>query len=426
MRRKPIAVILALFGIAAIGTGISEGNLPGFLAVAVFSVAAAWWLWTHEAKPRPPRPPRPPKIKVIDQKLSRKPKSKSVSNVVSDFSFVAMYGDNPTLYVMPQNHRAIRKVAQARIGNKAATMTDSLVMSGLAGITPEPYNVVDSEAIYASVDGRNIGYFANENKAIAHRWHAKDKNAKIYVIIRTNPEKSRVWFMRDPEEGPDFARWAAERFDAFRIELDEEPARHTAPEPQSEQSTTAKEFRGYTQDYMTPDIEEEALKTDENGIPSFQLAIKWDRIVMWVPDIGLINPGSRMLWRHKLCCFRVRGSNYYQRALFRADYRPGQILHLRREPKNKHDKNAIAVAESAGEERFGYVNRQNAKRLAPLLDAGEDWTALSLEGSTSGQGDYCQLLIARTHVMEHLLSTMITDQETLDRIKPRQDPDVIL
>jgi single-stranded-DNA-specific exonuclease len=53
--------------------------------------------------------------------------------------------------------------------------------------------------------------------------------------------------------------------------------------------------------------------------------------------------------------------------------RPGEELALVREPHNPHDPNAIAVR--YGTIGIGYLNREMARKLAPIFDAGERYTA---------------------------------------------------
>jgi hypothetical protein len=48
---------------------------------------------------------------------------------------------------------------------------------------------------------------------------------------------------------------------------------------------------------------------------------------------------------------------------------PGSEMKLKRDPTNKFDKNAIRVMDSSGVE-VGWVSKEHAKSLAPLLDKG--------------------------------------------------------
>lgn len=58
----------------------------------------------------------------------------------------------------------------------------------------------------------------------------------------------------------------------------------------------------------------------------------------------------------------------------------GQELLLRREPANPFDRLAVAV-HAAGGERLGYLPRQDARRVAALLDAGGEVVVVIAEGS---------------------------------------------
>lgn len=65
----------------------------------------------------------------------------------------------------------------------------------------------------------------------------------------------------------------------------------------------------------------------------------------------------------------------------------GEPIFLKREPTNKHDKNAVKciIADASGEFFFaGYVPRGIAKRLAPILDRGSDYSCLLLQKTGSG------------------------------------------
>jgi HIRAN domain len=65
---------------------------------------------------------------------------------------------------------------------------------------------------------------------------------------------------------------------------------------------------------------------------------------------------------------------------------PGRPLVLRRDAGNEHDANAIAVDTAAGAQ-LGWVPRELAAELAPLLDAGEPWSAIALREARSSPRD---------------------------------------
>ena len=77
------------------------------------------------------------------------------------------------------------------------------------------------------------------------------------------------------------------------------------------------------------------------------------------------------------------------------DVEPGEPVELIREPQNPYDPNAIAV--TIGGETVGYITREDASVLAPLLDAGRSHAALihSIRGGVPGAAHYgCQVSIA--------------------------------
>lgn len=70
--------------------------------------------------------------------------------------------------------------------------------------------------------------------------------------------------------------------------------------------------------------------------------------------------------------FSIMGSSFCMGAGALIDkLKPNQRLELLREPTNKHDKNAIQVLWGPGRQ-LGWVPRQLAETLAPLMDAGTE------------------------------------------------------
>lgn len=95
-------------------------------------------------------------------------------------------------------------------------------------------------------------------------------------------------------------------------------------------------------------------------------------------------------------------ARHHEHELQSASVAPGRPLELRRDPANVHDANAIAV-HAAGGEQIGWVPREVAARLAPELDAGEPWTALSLRESRRSPRDPrtgLTMLLARAPAIE--------------------------
>jgi hypothetical protein len=65
---------------------------------------------------------------------------------------------------------------------------------------------------------------------------------------------------------------------------------------------------------------------------------------------------------------------------------PGRPLVLRRDARNEHDANAVAV-DLPGGEPLGFVPRELAAEIAPRLDAGARWSAVALRESRPSPRD---------------------------------------
>ncbi|MBV9232858.1 MAG: DEAD/DEAH box helicase [Candidatus Eremiobacteraeota bacterium] len=82
---------------------------------------------------------------------------------------------------------------------------------------------------------------------------------------------------------------------------------------------------------------------------------------------------------------KIAGVSFEGRQDTIAGLRAGAALDLRRQPENPHDANAIAV--HYGNLHLGFLNRQLAAHLAPVMDAGTRYRAqiASLTGSSAPQ-----------------------------------------
>jgi hypothetical protein len=75
----------------------------------------------------------------------------------------------------------------------------------------------------------------------------------------------------------------------------------------------------------------------------------------------------------------VAGAGRHHAAALRSDaVAPGRPLDLRRDAANPHDPSAIAVHAAGAAEQVGWVPREQAASLAPELDEGRAWSAVSL------------------------------------------------
>ena len=112
--------------------------------------------------------------------------------------------------------------------------------------------------------------------------------------------------------------------------------------------------------------------------------------VVWLSGFQVVEPESgRFLARDapELLARGIRVAGvagagaHHAEAVASEDVEPGRSLELRRDLENAHDPNAIAVHAAEGGDQVGWVPRELAAELAPLMDAGRRWTALSLRES---------------------------------------------
>lgn len=160
----------------------------------------------------------------------------------------------------------------------------------------------------------------------------------------------------------------------------------------------------YSKEYMPRDREERSFILSPDGMPTGRLRLERDRLVIVTDDgAGMVSPSSARLYTLGVYCFRIRGVTYYEAAIRAGDFRPGTKVRLVREPDNEHDANAIAVYAAGARRPAGYVNKQNAKRLAKRLDAGEQLAVISLRGARPGiVGAAPWVLVALPDAVAHL------------------------
>jgi len=70
----------------------------------------------------------------------------------------------------------------------------------------------------------------------------------------------------------------------------------------------------------------------------------------------------------------VKGTKFENRQKIADLVNPGDILEMRREPENPYDPNAVALLFRG--EQVGYIPREIARQIAPLMDEGQKFTAI--------------------------------------------------
>ncbi len=116
----------------------------------------------------------------------------------------------------------------------------------------------------------------------------------------------------------------------------------------------------------------------------------------------LMTAEARRLQAAGLWCGKLRGMDYRTAVAKAADLRPGRPLTVMREPNNPHDPYAVGIGDARGQV-VGYVSRAKARRMATLLDSGEQLVAVSMQGT--GPGRPCTavtFVAARPEIIAHV------------------------
>ena len=82
---------------------------------------------------------------------------------------------------------------------------------------------------------------------------------------------------------------------------------------------------------------------------------------------------------------------------------PNHIILLRRDNKNPHDKNAVAVFNIQGDQ-LGFLSRNVAKTIAPLMDKGTYISIKALQ-VTGGESRYLGLNVELEYLEKQLAAT---------------------
>lgn len=184
------------------------------------------------------------------------------------------------------------------------------------------------------------------------------------------------------------------------------------PGPEPSQYAHAQPARGdviFRSDYVPPERERERFGLASDGMPTGYLALRARQLVVLADGAPeeMVNSRSAQAYQLGVFMFRLRGGAHYESALRAGDFTPGAPVRLVREPENGFDAHAIAVYAADAREPSGYVNRQNAARLAKLIDAGEGLSAIAMQGAGPGEaGATPVILVARTEVVAHLMRNL--------------------
>lgn len=173
----------------------------------------------------------------------------------------------------------------------------------------------------------------------------------------------------------------------------------------------------YSSAFLPPEHQLDLVTIFDNGNTNLKLALFNGQLVLEAPNGILPNKASGQIYKLGVFTCSLRGGSHYEKALRAADTRPLRPAMLVREPGNQYDRNAVAIhAPNAG--LIGYVNKQNAARLAKHMDSGEEYSAMFTCGNApgAGNGNPVALLIAPTNVMTTIMrNSGLMDNQRIER-----------
>lgn len=173
----------------------------------------------------------------------------------------------------------------------------------------------------------------------------------------------------------------------------------------------------YSSAFLPPEHQLDLVTIFGDGNTNLKLALFNGQLVLEAPNGILPNKASGQIYKLGVFTCSLRGGSHYEEALRAADTRPLRPAMLVREPGNQYDRNAVAIhAPNAG--LIGYVNKQNAARLAKHMDSGEEYSAMFTCGNAPGvgNGNPVALLIAPTNVMTAIMrNSGLMDNQRIER-----------
>lgn len=166
----------------------------------------------------------------------------------------------------------------------------------------------------------------------------------------------------------------------------------------------------YSSAFLPPEHQLDLVMVSDDGSTNLKLGLYNGQMILEAPNGILPSTGSCQVYKLGIYSATVRGTSYYEKAITRSDTSPLTPALLIREYDNKYDKNAVAIHTRDGG-LVGYVNKQNAARLAKRIDAGEDYSALFTCGAGRGVRDpHTTILIAPVKTMRSILRNSRLDE----------------
>lgn len=159
------------------------------------------------------------------------------------------------------------------------------------------------------------------------------------------------------------------------------PTTHTPPTadapPEGISLGSTADTASSSQTWLSKEEADSELVRDEGGSLAFRVERREGEYRFVRKKSGKQpSPGNLALARLGIFYLNVRGWKYYPAARLKV----GEHVDLRREPENKYDPNAIAVARPGSKHIYGYTNKGFARRLAKPIDSGKEYVGVVMGG----------------------------------------------
>jgi hypothetical protein len=163
--------------------------------------------------------------------------------------------------------------------------------------------------------------------------------------------------------------------------------------------------KGYRAGYIGAEETKTAIENLNNSIPELKIVRSPNGLDLALHDGRLIDYKTLALRRWSIFGFRIMGMSYYEDPEKPFIFRLGQPVALKREPKNEFDPNAVAITIGKSSRKVGYVNKQRARWIAAILDAGGELSGIVIQTKVASP----RILVAPAATLETMAQGAGTD-----------------
>lgn len=137
--------------------------------------------------------------------------------------------------------------------------------------------------------------------------------------------------------------------------------------------------KGYRAGYIGAEETKTAIENLNSSIPDLKIVQSPNGLDVALHDGRLIDYKTLALRRWSIFGFRIVGMSYYEDPEKPFIFLLGQTVGLKREPENEFDPNAVAITVGELSGKVGYVNKQRARWIAEILDAGGELSGIVIQ-----------------------------------------------